>query len=98
MKKQEIINNLIVNRQNNLSVKRVEVVKTKNSLGNPYISVGTLPFYEWDKDKQITFVITYGRYLNCEMMVYSKQIKNDADFVIIKGTKKAIEHLQTILK
>lgn len=93
----EIIEKLILSRENTLSVKKIEVVKTKGSLGNPKISVGTLPFYEWDKNQQITFVLTYGRFLNCEMLVYDKQIKSDKDFIIVKGIEAAKNELINIL-
>ncbi len=97
MKPIEIINTLVTSRDNTLSVKSIEVVKEKNSLGNPCIRVGTLPFYDWDKDKQITFVITYGRYLNCEMLVYDKQIKKDKDYTIVKGIDAAAKVVTDII-
>lgn len=97
MKHSEIINTLVTSRDNTLSVKSIEVVKTKGSMGNPCIRVGTLPFYEWDKVKQITYVITYGRYLNCEMMVYDKQIKKDKDFIFAKGIDEAAKVVTDII-
>lgn len=97
MNKTDIINSLVLSRENKLSVKRIEVTKTANSLGNPNISVGTLPYYDWDKVKEITYVITYGRYLNCEMLVYDKQIKKDSDYKIIKGSQTAAKYLETLL-
>lgn len=97
MNTNEIIKKLIIDRTNDLSVKSVEVVKTYGSMGNPCIRVGTLPFYEWDKVKEMTYVITYGRYLNCEMLVYRKQISTDKDYTIIKGQKEATEIIKNIL-
>ena len=97
MQQLELINKLIKNRTNNLSVKTVEVIKEIGSLGNPKISVGTLPYYEWDKEKEITFVLTYGRYLNCNMLVYDKDIKKDKSYVFCKGKKQAITELKKIL-
>ncbi|HEV3223904.1 MAG TPA: hypothetical protein VGZ90_13540 [Puia sp.] len=97
MKNKEIINTLVNNRENNLSVKSVEVVKNKASLSNPKIMVGTKPYYEWSKTKEITFVITYGRYLNCEMLVYDKQIKNDNDFITVIGKTNAAKEVNKII-
>lgn len=97
MTTQNIIEKLVVTRDNTLSVKSIEVVKSPGSMGNPCIRVGTLPFYEWDKDKKITFVITYGRYLNCEMMVYDKQIKKDKDYIIVKGIDAAANVVRDII-
>jgi hypothetical protein len=97
MNQQNIISELITSRNNTLSVKRIEVVFDSQSLGNPKISVGTLPFYEWNEDKEMTYVITYGRYLNCEMLVYDKEIKKDKDFIIVKGQDKAVKVLTKIL-
>ena len=97
MNRAEIINSLIKSRSNELTVKRVQVNLTPGSLGNPSISVGILPYYDWDKVKEPTYIITYGRYLNCEMLVYTKQIKGDKDYLIVKGTDKAVEELNNIL-
>ena len=66
-------------------------------MGNPYLRVGTLPYYDWDKDKNITYVIAFGRYLNCSMLVYDKEIKKDKDFVIVKGQQKAIKIVDKML-
>jgi len=93
----EIINKLVTSRDNTLSVKSIEVVKTPGSIGNPCIRVGTLPFYDWDKIKQITYVITYGRYLNCEMLVYDKQIKKDKDYIFAKGIDAAAKVVNEII-
>lgn len=97
MTTQDMIEKLVVTRDNTLSVKSIEVVKTPGSMGNPCLRVGTLPFYDWDKVKQITFVITYGRYLNCEMLVYDKQIKADKDYIIVKGIDAAATTIRDII-
>ncbi len=97
MTNEQIIETLVTKRDNTLSVKSVEVVKNPDSLANPCIRVGTQPFYEWSKEKKITYVITYGRYLNCEMLVYDKQIKADKDYIFAKGIDKAVAVLNKIL-
>ena len=98
MTNQEVINRLIIDRENTLSVRRVEVVMTAGSMGNPCISVGTAPYYEWDNHTDMTYVITYGRYLNCEMVVYPKLIKGDKSFITVKGQKAAIAEVTKILE
>jgi len=97
MNHSEIISKLIDNRENTLSVKSIEVKFNPDSLGNPCVRVGTLPFYEWSKDKEMTYVLTYGRYLNCELLVYDKQIKNDPSYIIVKGKDNAKKELTKIL-
>lgn len=97
MKDREIIKYLVTDRENTLSVRKITVNKAGNSLGNPAISVGTLPYYEWSKDRQITFVLTYGRYLNCELLVYDKQIKKDGDYVFATGIKEATKVLTELI-
>ena len=97
MKNNKIIKTLITDRENTLSVKSIEVVKNVESLANPRIMVGTLPFYEWDQDKTITYVITYGRYLSCNQLVYDKEIKADKDFIYAKGSDEAKKVLTKIL-
>lgn len=99
MNRAEIIKTLITDRTNELLVKHIQVNLNPGSLGNPKISVGTTPFYEWNKgkDAQIGFVLTYGRFLNCELLVYNKQIKNDASFIFAKGAKEATKKLNEIL-
>lgn len=93
----EIIERLILTREHTLSVKRIEVVLTAGSMGNPQISVGTLPYYDWDKVKEMTYVITYGRYLSCELLVYDKQIKKDPDYKIVKGKAAAEKYLRQLI-
>ena len=50
----------------------------KNSLGNPQISVGVKPYQSWEKIKEPTFVIVYGRYLDLSMLVYDSYKKDKA--------------------
>lgn len=65
-------------------------------MGNPAISVGTLPYYEWSKEKEMSYVICYGRYLNCEMLVYKSQ-RQDPDFIEVKGKEAAIKVINKII-
>jgi hypothetical protein len=97
MTKIEIINRLINERENTLLVRKIEVKLNANSLGNPCISVGTLPYYEWNDIKEMEYCITYGRYLNCEMLVYDKATRKDKDYIFIKGKQNAITALSNIL-
>lgn len=97
MTNQDIINKLVLDRENTLSVKRIQVNLINGSMGNPCISVGTLPFYDWDKSKEMQYVLCYGRFLNCEMMVYDKQIKKDDSYIIVKGKDNAVNELTKIL-
>ncbi|MDD5353319.1 MAG: hypothetical protein PHS93_09185 [Candidatus Omnitrophica bacterium] len=79
-----------------MSVRSIIINVNPESLSNPKIMVGTLPYYEWSKDKKITYVITYGRYLNCEMLCYNSY-KNDSSFFETNEQKEAINHLNKIL-
>ena len=97
MKKEEIVEKLITSRKNDLSVKSIEVVWNPSSFGNPRITVGTKPYYEWDKVKEMEYVICYGRYLNCSLLVYDKEIRKDKDFTFVKGEKAAVKKLMEIL-
>jgi hypothetical protein len=96
MTPKEVIQYLITDRINDLSVRRATVNLTAGSLGNPQITVGVTPFYDWDKDKRPTFYICYGRYMNTEMLVYQKQLKDINPF-ITKDQKEAINKVQEII-
>lgn len=89
--------NELVTKENNLRVLSKMVNLTPGSLGNPYIRVGTLPFYDWHKKKQITYVITGGRFLNCDMLVYDAY-KKDKDYFVTKSIKKAKEKVEGLIK
>ena len=95
MEHQAIIDNLL-NRENTLSVRKVTVNLTSGSIGNPQISVGTLPYYEWDKDKRVTYIITYGRFINCEMLVYEKLLK-DIEHLKTKDKDEAQTYIKNII-
>lgn len=93
------IDNLIdqlVTKDNELKVRKISVELLNGSLGNPKISVGTLPFYDFSSDKKITYVITGGRYLDCNMLCYNKY-KGDKDFQVTKSYKQAREIVRKII-
>lgn len=92
----EVIKYLIIDRVNDLSVRRATVNLTSGSIGNPQISVGVTPFYEWDKDQRITYYVCYGRYMSCEMLVYTKMLKEISPF-ITKDQNEAINKVNEII-
>lgn len=94
--RKEIIKKLISDRKNELSIFRQPVNIIKNSLGNPQISVGVKPYQSWEKTKEPTFVIVYGRYLDLSMLVYDSY-KKDKEFIEVVGKEKAIKVLNDIL-
>jgi hypothetical protein len=97
MKHSDIISQLL-DRKNDLSIKRTQVNLSAGSLGNPSITVGTQPYYDWDKDKRITYIITYGRYLSLEMLVYEKLLKDIApDYLKTKDRDQAEKYIQDII-
>ena len=91
-----VISKLIKDRENELSVFSLPVNIVKNSLGNPNIYVGVIPYYSWYTKKELTFVISYGRYLSVEMLVYGSYKKDDS-FIEVKGKENAIKVLNKIL-
>jgi hypothetical protein len=91
----DLIKKMITDRKNTMSVVSVPVIKIKDSLSNPKISIGTLPFYDWSKNQKITFVIVYGRYLDCSMLCYDSY-KNDKDYFVTSDTNVAISKLTEI--
>jgi hypothetical protein len=79
-----------------LSVIRLPINLIKNSLGNPSINVGVIPYSSWETKKELTFVISYGRYLSVEMLAYGSYTK-DSGFVEAKGKANAIKVINKIL-
>ena len=77
MTQQQIIKDFVYNRENTLSVKSMKI-NISNSVGNPSIFVGTIPNFK-DKNK-FSYVISYGRYLNCEMLCYGTYKKDKGYF------------------
>ena len=94
--REKLVNELIKNRENELSIMRLPINIIKNSLGNPQISVGVKPYQSWDTKKEMTFVIVYGRYLSLEMLVYDSY-KKDNSFIEVVGKENAIDVLNDIL-
>lgn len=93
----ETLNELITNRENTLSIKSKIIMLIKDSLGNPRIQVGTIPFYEWQEDKRITYVICYGRYITCEMLVYEKLLSG-YEYLKTQDQQEAKNYIRNILK
>ncbi len=86
----------LIQKKNELAVRKQTVNLTAGSLGNPKISVGVLPFYEWSKSKKVTYVITGGRYLDCRMLV-DRAYKNDSDFVVTNNYARAKQLVRNII-
>lgn len=93
----EVLNELITNRENTLSIKSKTITLTKDSLGNPRIQVGTIPYYDWQEDKRITYIICYGRYITCEMLVYEKLL-NGYEYLKTQDQEEAKNYIKAILK
>lgn len=99
MTHEKIIKELITERKENnfaISVKSIPVILNEGSLGNPHIYVGIAPATSFSKDKRETYVITYGRYLNCEMICY-ETYKKDKDYFFTKNKNIAVTYLKNIL-
>lgn len=89
----QVLTQLLDNRENNLSVKTQVLNLTNGSLGNPRIQVGTLPYYEWDNKKEITYIVCCGRFITCEMLVYEKMMKG-YEFLKTTNKKEAKEYIK----
>jgi hypothetical protein len=94
MTQEQLIKDFIYNRENTLSVKKAQV-KILDTIGDPSIFVGTIPYHSFSKDKKITYVISYGRYLNCEMLCYGT-FKKDKSFFHTDSKSRASRKLAEI--
>ena len=92
----ELVNKLVT-KDNKFIVRSITVNLIPGSLGNPNIRVGSLPFYEWSKKKEMTYVITAGRYLDCRMLT-DKAYLNDKDYFVTTSLKKAQDKVREIIE
>ena len=93
MTQEQLIKDFIYNRENTLSVKSIQV-KLNGTIGDPKIYVGTLPYYPLSI-KQMTYVISYGRYLSPEMLCL-ESYKKDRGYFYTDSKSRAARKLAEI--
>ena len=94
MTQEQLIKDFIYDRENTISVKSIQV-KLNGTIGDPSIFVGTAPYFAHSKDKKITYVISYGRYLSPNMICF-ETYKKDKDYFYTDSKSKAAKQLSKI--
>lgn len=86
----------LLNVENKLYVRSQIVTLNANSMANPRVFVGVIPFYSWSKEQKVTYVIT-SRFLNSEMLVYENLLKG-IEHVKTNDPGKAKKAVKNLLK
>lgn len=94
MTQEQLIKDFIYNRENTISVKSIQV-KLNGTIGDPQIYVGIAPYFAHSKDKKMTYVISYGRYLSPEMICF-EAYKKDKGYFYTDSKSRAARKLAEI--